>query len=342
MAFASRSLSFFGVSVTEANHPTRPPLAKTKSRPRCKTESHVLLKNGASSLALVNHKRADLSRFKFSPARMPQCEGQDRFSGKVSGRKLLAHIATLSGISQSPTTKAVSQTDADRPVMIDSSSGSEESSPKLINWPEATVKNSMNLEDFSGQLSPGSPSEPASSTVSSEIAMNYNYTPSIIRLQYAQLYDSQNTSLLADDTKSTPPSSFTYIGLVGEKPGYVNSPYLAPNRDLSHGLPYPFQEPDVENSGIQTLSMASESKVHIKSLSFKAGPSPRAFLPPRILSKKIRSKFHVKSKGKQVHLYKSLSGEVVFADSLEQSDLALESLGLALRSLSRDRIQEIG
>lgn len=171
----------------------------------------------------------------------------------------------------------------------------------------------------------------------SEMTMNYNYTP-------PTLFNTANRNTHYDFKEPEVTRSVSRTRLVGEEPGFIRSPHSAPNRDWSHGLPYPFRKPGESAADlikIVTFSPDSRNRTsskthHFVSQNFNSqgdlvkstSNAPSTFLnitskktsskmlpKPCILSNKLRSKFRKQIGGHQVYLHRLESGKVVFINS---------------------------
>ncbi|EGG09332.1 uncharacterized protein MELLADRAFT_96263 [Melampsora larici-populina 98AG31] len=98
-----------------------------------------------------------------------------------------------------------------------------------------TSPNSRDSHECSQQIRNRSSDKTRSSIEPSEMVMNFSYTP-------PTLFNTVNHNRNVGVEEREATSGMVRTCLVGEEPGFVRSPHSAPNRDWSHGLPYPFQK----------------------------------------------------------------------------------------------------
>lgn len=157
-----------------------------------------------------------------------------------------------------------------------------------------------------------------SSIETSEMVMNYNYTP-------PTLFNTVNHNPSDNVQEREATSGIVRTCLVGEEPGFIRSPHSAPNRDWSHGLPYPFQKHGLPtaNKMETTRTVSAHSYIRpsnsrpfaLQTTNSHTKTSSNELPKPCILSSKIRSKFRNQIGGKQVYIHRLKSGKLVFINS---------------------------
>ncbi|KAH9824340.1 hypothetical protein DFH28DRAFT_878865, partial [Melampsora americana] len=123
-----------------------------------------------------------------------------------------------------------------------------------------TTSTSMDLNKSFEKSQHASSQKSITTIEPSEIAMNYDYTP-------PGLLNTVGRYLDYDVQEIEAKSGFVKTCLVGEDPGFIQSPHSAPDRDLSHGLPYPFRktnEPVTDMRDMATFTANSHNRTSSK------------------------------------------------------------------------------